>query len=130
MVGLVNAKCVSWLLSVGLQGRRVRGPSATTSQHRHIPGYSHLQSGWSLVLATRETDRVKVKNGREQPGKGSEMKNIRFEAGLCKGLYSNGRDQVPEHAMKSAGCRDINRREVPSLFFLFQQGSGMISLPC
>lgn len=109
IAGLVNAKYVSLLLGMGPQRRWVRGPLATTAECRHTLGDSHLQSGWSLMLATRETDQVKVKNGHEQLGKGSEMKkilNLKLRY-MCKRLYSNLRDQMPEHAMKSAGCRAL-----------------------
>ena len=53
------------------------------------------------MQVTRETDRVEVKNGHEQLEKGSEMKNIKFSAEMCEGLYSKRRDQVPGHTMKS-----------------------------
>lgn len=62
--------------------------------------------------------------------KDQKWNSIKFEAGMCKELYSNQRDQMPEHGMKSADCRAHHRREVSSLLFLFQQVSGMMSLPC
>lgn len=88
-------------LGMDLQRRRwARRPSATASYQSHTLGASKVTSGWH-VQVTRETDRVKLKNGREQLEKGSEMKNTKFSADRCKGLYSERRAQVLEHIMKS-----------------------------
>lgn len=114
-----------WMLNVcrgslARQRRWVRGPLATTSECRHSLGCSHL------MLATRETDRVKVKNGGEQLGKGSEMKKY----SCAKGCTQTGEIKCQSMQCNQLIAEHVHRREVSSPLFLFQQGSGMISLPC